>query len=292
MARAHLRHGLLFCLPALLSLLCLTLYPMGASFYYSFCNYTALKPPRWVGLANYQRMLHDEILLESLKNTLYYASFSIPLGIAVAFALAMLLNAKVRGMALYRTLFYLPSIVPVVASAVLWRWVLNPDYGLINFLLRMAHIPRPGWLSDPAWSKPALILMSTWGVGGLVVIFLAGLQGVPQELYEAAEIDGASRWQRARHITVPMMSPYLFFSLVMGVIGASQYFTQAWVITNGTGAPANATLFYAMYLFQNAFQYFKMGYACAMAWILFVIILLATLFLFRTSARFVYYGEK
>jgi multiple sugar transport system permease protein len=293
--RENLINGLLFTSPAIAGLLFLMVYPIISSLYYSFCNYSALKPPVWIGLANYKFMLQDRLLLQSLANTAVFAAFSVPLGIVVAFSLALLLNQKVKGLAIFRTLFYLPSIVPIVAGSVLWLWILNPDYGLINTVLRIisgGHISGPGWMADPAWSKPAIILMSTWGVGGSIVIFLAGLQGVPKDLYEAAELDGASSWQSVRKITVPFMSPYLFFTLVMGLIGASQYFTQAYVMTGGQGSPANSTLFFAMYLFQNAFHFFKMGYACAMAWFLFLIILAATLLIFKTSARYVYYGDR
>jgi multiple sugar transport system permease protein len=309
--RANMRNGLAFAAPALVGLLTLTAYPIIAAIYYSFCNYTALKPPVWVGGTNYVRLAHDALFYKSLGNTAFFAVLSVPLGVLVAFFLALLLNMRVPGRTFFRTVFYIPSIVPVVAGSVLWLWLLNPQYGLINYalagldsglrwldgLLAWAHIRvplgvgQPGWLADPAWAKPALVLMSTWGVGGWVVIYLAGLQDVPKELYEAAEIDGASAWDRVRHITVPFMSPHIFFTVVMGLIGASQYFSQAWVMTGGTGSPANSTLFYSMYLFQNAFQYFKMGYACAMAWVLFILILLATLLIFKTSARHVYYGE-
>ncbi len=314
MARANTRNGLLFTLPALVGLLVLTAYPVFSSLYYSFCSYSALKPAKWVGLANYQRLIHDPLARDAALNTLYYAVFSVPLGIVVAFLLAMLLNTKVKGLAFFRTLFYIPSIVPMVAGSVLWLWVLNPQYGILNWLLGLAidgvnaaihglnhfagcHIGAwgavpPGWLSDPVWAKPALILMSAWGVGGSMVIFLAGLQGVPQDQYEAAELDGASPFQKMRYVTVPFMSPYLLFSVVMGLIGSFQYFTQAWVMTGGTGSPAGSTMFYCMYLFQNAFQQFKMGYACALAWALFVAILLATLVLFKTSARLIYYGDR
>ena len=313
-SRRNLRNGLLFTAPSIIGLLALTFYPVASSLYYSFCNYTGLKPPEWVGAANYARMAHDSLLLQSLANTAMYTIFAVPITIIVAFLLAMLLNQKVKGLALYRTLFYLPSIVPVVASSVLWIWLLNPQYGLINNLLQWLHLPTSGWMAQPEnmlpsavdflrspieafrqlsfGAKPALILMSAWGVGPLMIIFLAGLQDVPKELLEAAEIDGASVVQRVRHVTIPFMSPYLFFSVVMGLIAASQYFTQAYVMTNGSGSPANSTLFYAMYLFQNAFHFFKMGYACAMAWFLFIVILGATLFIFRTSARVVYYGER
>lgn len=310
--RTNTRNGLLFVLPSLIGLAVFTAYPVVSLLYYSFCRYTALKPPTWVGLANYRMLFHDRLLLESLINTAFYTVFAVPLGIIVAFSLAVLLNAKVKGLAVFRTIFYIPSIVPVVASSVLWLWVLNPDYGLLNTLLQWLHLPTSGWMAQPDnikpglmefmrhpisafrelsfGAKPALILMSTWGVGGSMVIYLAGLQDVPQELYEAASLDGASGWQKTRHITIPFMSPYIFFTAIMGIIGSVQYFTQAWVMTGGTGGPANSTMFFAMYLFQNAFQMFKMGYACAMAWLLFLVILGVTLLIFRSSARYVYYG--
>lgn len=299
---SNTKTGLLFVSPALVGLALFTVYPVFSLIYYSFCRYSALKPPTWIGFANYTALVHDRLFLESLYNTAYYTIFSVPLGIIVAFSLAVLLNAKVKGLATFRTIFYIPSIVPVVASSVLWLWILNPDYGLLNIaingfgdFLRKLGLPGvsgPGWLASPEWSKPALIIMSTWGVGGSVVIYLAGLQDVPQDLYEAASIDGASSWQKTRHITIPFMTPYIFFTAVMGIIGSVQYFTQAWVMTGGTGGPANSTMFFAMYLFQNAFQMFKMGYACAMSWFLFVVILVATLLIFKSSARYVYYGSR
>ncbi|MBO7392716.1 MAG: sugar ABC transporter permease [Abditibacteriota bacterium] len=293
--KQNLRNGLLFCSPILVGLTLFTLYPVISSFYYSFCNYPMLKPPTWIGFENYKTLFSDPVFYKSLWNTFYYAIIATPLGIIVAFALALLLNQKVKGMAIYRTMFFVPSIVPMVASSVLWVWLLNPQYGLINGILRSIGLPPsmvPGWMADPAWAKPALILMSTWGVGGTMLIFLAGLQDVPQDLYEAADLDGASPWQKTINITLPFMSPYIFFSLVMGFIGASQYFTQAYVMTGGTGGPVDATKFYALYLFQNAFVYWKMGYACAMAWILFIIILSFTLMLFKGSAKHVYYGGE
>jgi len=304
--RANTRNGLLFVMPTLIGLAAFTVYPVVALLYYSCCRYTGLKPPSWVGLANYEMLLHDKLFLESLYNTAYYTVFAVPLGITIAFGLAVLLNAKVKGLAVFRTIFYIPSIVPVVAGSVLWLWILNPNYGLLNLmidgfggLLQKVGLPGvsgPGWLASPQWSKPALILMSTWGVGGSVVIYLAGLQDVPQELYEAASLDGASGWHKTRHITIPFMSPYIFFTSVMGIIGSVQYFTQAWIMTGGAtgspGGPANSTMFFAMYLFQNAFQLFKMGYACAMAWLLFIVILGATLLIFKSSARHIYYGGQ
>lgn len=290
----NLRNGLLFCSPAIIGLLVFTLYPVLASLYYSFCNYPMLKPAVWVGWSNYKTLFSDPVFYKSLYNTAYYAVFATPIGIIVAFLLALLLNQKVKGMAIFRTMFFVPSIVPMVAGSVLWLWLLNPQYGLINTLLQAMHVPNsmiPSWTADPQWSKPALILMSTWGVGGWMLIYLAGLQDVPQDLYEAAEIDGASAFQRMQHVTIPLMSPHLFFTLIMGFIGAAQYFTQAWIMTGG--GPVDSTRFYSLYLFQNAFSYWKMGYACSMAWILFIIILIFTLILFKSSGRFVYYsGEK
>lgn len=304
--RRHNLNGFLFCLPSIIGIAGLTIYPLISSLYYSFCSYSALKPPEWVGLGNYaliwRDLTHRGLLSEAIANTAYYAIFAVPLGILTSFFMALLLNQKVKGQAFFRTLFYVPSVVPVVATSVLWLWLLNPQWGLINRFVTLIHldillgwigVKTPiGWLADPTWSKPALILMSLWGAGNAMVIFLAGLQGVPEELYEAAELDGASAWQKTRTVTMPILSPYFLFMFVMGLIGAFQYFTQAWVMTNGTGGPANSTMMYPMYLFQNAFQFFKMGYACAMAWLLFVAIVAATVFVFRTSARFVYYGGE
>lgn len=290
--RQNLRNGLLFCSPVIIGLATFTLYPVLASLYYSFCNYPMLKPPVWVGLANYHTLFHDPVFYKSLSNTAYYAVLATPLGIITAFFMALLLNQKVKGMAIFRTMFFVPSIVPMVAGVVLWLWLLKSDNGLINIILGAMHLPTPGWMSDPLWSKPALILMSIWGVGGWMLIYLAGLQDVPIDLYEAAEIDGASPMQRMLHITIPFLSPHLFFTLIMGFIGAMGYFTQAFVMTSGKGGPVDSTRFFSLYLFQNAFMYWKMGYACAMAWILFILILLFTLFLFKTSARFVHYGGE
>ena len=290
--RRNLRNGLLFCSPILLGLAAFTVYPMLASLYYSFCNYPMLKPPVWVGLANYRTLVHDPVFYTALYNTAYFAVIATPAGIVTAFALALLLNQKVKGMAVFRTMFFVPSIVPIVAGSVLWLWILNRQYGLVNTMLVKLHIPLFNGLDDPVTAKPALILMSVWGVGAWMLIYLAGLQDVPVDLYEAAEIDGASPFQRLRHITIPFMSPHLFFTLIMGFIGAAQYFTQVYVMTNGQGGPVDSTRFFSIYLFQNAFQYFKMGYACALAWILFILILIFTLVLFKTSARHVYYGGE
>ena len=287
----NLRNGLLFVSPWLVGFLCFTLYPFLASLYFSFCDYDILSPPHWSGLANYRELLTgDPYFRTALYNTLYYTVLAVPLGIAVGVAVALLLNMKVIGVPVYRTVYYLPSIVPVVATSVLWMWLLNPQYGLVNAALGYLHLPEPGWISDPVWAKPSLVLMSVWAVGGSIVIYLAGLQDVPQELYEAAEIDGANPAQRTLSITLPLLSPVIFFNLVMGLIGSFQYFTQAYVMTQG--GPVDSTLFYAVYLFRRAFTYLDMGYASAMAWLLFLLILVLTVFTFRTAGRWVHYAGE
>jgi multiple sugar transport system permease protein len=287
-------NGLLFIAPWLVGLLIFTLYPILASFYYSFTEYDIVSAPKFVGLANYQALLTtDPLFYKGVRNTLFYAAVAIPLNIMVAIGVALLLNMRVRGMAFYRTIFFLPSIVPDIAAAMLWAWILNPQFGLANGLLRWLGLPTIGWLTDPAWSKPSLALIGLWGFGASVVIFLAALQDIPQHLYEAAELDGASTPSKIWHVTLPMLTPTIFFNLVLGVIGSFQYFTTAYVLTNGEGGPASSTLFYALLLYRNAFKYFKMGYASAMAWLLFAFILVITLIIFKTSGRWVYYeGES
>jgi multiple sugar transport system permease protein len=220
----------------------------------------------------------------------YMAVFTIPLSIVFAMTLAMLLNMKVRGQSFYRTIFYLPTIVPFVASSLLWLWIFNPQYGIINALLWFVGIQGPGWLGDPNWSKPALVVMNLWGVGGWMIIYLAGLQDVPQELYEAAEIDGATWWDKTIHLTLPFMSPYILYSLILMLIGTFQFFTQPQVMTQG--GPVDSTRVYALYLYDNAFRYFRMGYASAMAWLLFLVVVVLTVLIFKTSARRVYYAGQ
>jgi len=287
--KQHLKNGLLFTAPGIIGLVGLTLYPVLMSLYYSFCNYTVLKPPQWIGTGNYTVLANDPQLRVALSNTVVFALMSIPLGVATAFFLALLLHQKVRGMQLFRTIFYLPSVMPTVAGAVLWLWIFNPKSGLLNTAIRGLGVENaPGWLTDPLWSKPALALMGAWGVGGWMVIFLAGLQDVPVELQEAANLDGAGTMQIWRHVTLPFMSPHILFATIMGVIGVASYFAQPMVMTRG--GPADSTLMYAQYLFQNAFQYFKMGYACAMAWAMAVLLIALTFFIFRGSARHVHYA--
>jgi len=215
----------------------------------------------------------------------------VPLSIVFAITIALLLNQKIRGQTIYRTIYFLPVLVPDVALSILWIWMLNPQIGLVNTILwEVFHIQGPGWIADPAWSKPAVILMSLWTVGRSVVIYLAALQDVPQDLYDAANVDGTNWWQRIRHVTLPMISSVIFFNLITSMIGALQMFTVPYIMSNGDGRPAQSLMFYAMALYRNAFVYFKMGYACAMAWILFIIVMAATLLTFRSSERWVYYA--
>lgn len=287
--RRNLRNGLLFASPWIVGFLIFTAYPLLASLYYSCCTYSGLCAPHWIGFANYHQMLfEDDLFWKSLWNTLYMVVISLPLGMIAALALALLLNQKVRGIALYRTIYYLPSLVPAVASAILWLWLFSPEIGLINTVLGKFGIAGPAWLGDPVWAKPAMVLMGVWGAGGGVIIYLAGLQDVPTSLYEAASLDGAGSWSKFWNVTLPMISPIIFFNLIMGIIGMFQYFTQAYVMTKG--GPQDATMFYALHLFNSAFVDWKMGYASAMAWVLFAITLVCSLVVMKTSARWVYYG--
>ncbi len=283
--------GLLFISPWLIGFLWLTLYPMVASLYYSFTEYQILAAPKLIGLANYDEMfLHDKLFWISVANTLYFAFVSLPVGTVGSILLALLLNRKVRGMSLYRTLYYVPTVVPSIASVMLWAWILNPKVGLVNYILSLIGIQGPGWLNDPAWAKPALIVLSLWGMGGGVVIYLAGLQDIPAHLYEAASLDGANGIQKALHVTIPLLTPTILFNVVMGLIGAFQYFTQAFVAQGAFGGPLNSLLFYNLYLYRNAFSYYRMGYASALAWVLLVFVLAVTLGIFRTTGKWVHYG--
>ncbi len=283
--------GLLFVSPWLVGFLWLQLYPILASLYYSFTDYQILGTPHWTGFANYARMfLHDPLFWVSVRNTLFFAAVSVPLGVVIGIALALLLNARVRGLSLYRTIYYLPTMIPVVPAVMLLAWLLTPSIGPVNYLLGQLGLPEPGWLNDPAWAKPALILLALWGVGGSVVIYLAGLQDIPATLYEAAAIDGAGTWQRTWYVTIPLLTPTILFNLVVGLIGAFQYFAQAYV-AGAFGGPLNSLLFYNLYLYQNAFQYYQMGYASAMAWVLLVFVLIVTLAIFRTTGRWVHYAR-
>lgn len=290
--RKNLINGLLFTSPWIIGFLAFRVYPFFASLYYSFTFYPILDRPKWVGLDNYINLFDDPRFLTSLYNTSYYALGAVPLATFVGILLAMLLNSKVRGLSFFRTVYFLPSITPVVATAIVWLWMFDPINGVVNYLLDLVGIHGPAWMGSPTWSKPALILMSMWGVGGAVVIYLASLQDVPRELLEASELDGANSRQKIRHVTLPMISPVILFTVITGLIAAFQYFTEAFVMTGGTGSPADSTLMMSIYLYQSAFQYFKIGYASAQAWVLFLIVIGFTVLLFRLSGRFVYYGGK
>jgi multiple sugar transport system permease protein len=281
-----------FLLPWTIGLLAFTLYPMVASFIYSFSIYHSKAPLEWVGLQNYADLMKDKLFWQSLTNTLYMVAIGVPLTLLASFFCAVLLNLKVKGQSLYRVVYFLPSIVPTVASTILWLWILNPQTGILNTLLGYIGIDGPNWMSNPAWSKPGLILLGMWGMGGTIIIYLSGLQDVPVSLLEAAELDGASWWQRLLNITVPMVSPITLFNLITGVISQFQYFAQAYVFrgSHGLGYPLNSTLFYSVYLYQNGFLFSKMGYASAMAWVLFIIILICTLLLLKVSDRFTFYA--
>ncbi len=274
--------------PWVVGFLIFTLGPMLYSFWLSFQKYD-LAHGEYVGIENYRRLAaEDPLFWKSLSNTFLFALLSVPLGVAGSLGAALLLNARVRGQSLFRTLFYLPTMVPAVASALLWLWVFNPENGILNHGLGAVGVEGPAWLQDERFALLAFVIMSLWGIGGArMVIFLAGLQGVSDAYYEAATLDGASAWKRFRFVTWPLISPITFFNVIMGVIGALGVFTSAYVMTGG--GPNNATLFYNLYLFRNAFEYFKLGKASAMAWIMFVILLLLTLVQFRLSRRWVHY---
>ena len=281
--------GYLFIAPVILGYLIWVAGPMLMAIWLSLTEWDMLRPATFVGLSNYQQMLHEDLFWKSLGVTFYFTLVSVPLSLVLSFAIAMLVNVNVRGIALFRMLFYLPSIVPLVVNAVLWLWIFNSELGLLNALIHWFGLPKVLWLQDSRWSLPALIMMSQWSIGGSMVIFLAGLQGIPQHLYEAAEIDGASYWQRFWNVTIPMMSPVIFFNLVIGLIAALQNFVPGYLMTQG--GPENSTLFYGLYIFWSAFRDFKMGYAAALSLVLFAIVLLLSVFVFRYLGRLVYYEE-
>jgi len=286
--KRNLIKGLLFTSPWLIGFSVFILYPVIMSIYYSFCHYSVLQPPRFVGLLNYKDLFTDPIFWKSLWNTFYFVAFMIPLGLITSLGLAMLLNTKVRNMAFYRLIFFIPSLVPMVAGSILWMWIFNGEYGLLNnFLIKIGITNPPNWLMDIRFAKSAIVIMSLWGLGQMIVIYLAGLQDVPVSLIESADLDGANWFGRLKHITIPMISPVIYFNVVMAIIGSFQVFAQPYIMTGG--GPQRSTTFYSLYLFQTAFEDFRMGYASAMAWILFAIILVLTLFITRASREKVYY---
>ncbi|MDR3688348.1 MAG: sugar ABC transporter permease [Fimbriimonas sp.] len=288
-ARQYLT-GYLFIAPWLIGFLVFTVWPFFQSIYLSFTRYNIVSPAKWVGVSNYRMLLtQDELFWKSAWVTIKFALFSVPLGIVAGVSLALLLNLNVKGITTFRTIFYLPSIVPTVATSVLFIWILNPTIGLVNRVLMLAGIQGPSWLNTAPWAFYSLVMMSLWGVGGSMIIYLAGLKDIPQHLYEAATIDGANAFRKMRHITLPMMTPVIFFNLVMGIIGTFQYFTQAYVIAP-SGGPGDSTYFYSLYLYNRAWKYLDMGYASAMAWMLFLLIIVLTGLVFKTQKRWVHYG--
>jgi len=290
--RRRLLTGLLFVSPWIVGFLAFTVYPVIATIIYSFCDYDVLSNPVWVGTMNYREIFKDHIFWQALRNTFAYAAFALPLGLVTSLSVALLLNQKVKARSTFRAIFFLPSLIPIVASSMIWLWILNGNFGLLNYALHDLGIQHPPqWLADPAWTKPALVLMSLWGVGNAVVIYLAALQDVPRALYESAELDGAGTWARLRHVTIPMISPVIYFNLIMGIIGSLQVFSQAFIMLGG-GGPQRSALFYAVYLYQNAFEYGQMGYACAMALLLFAIILCLTWLATRVTRGHVYYAGE
>lgn len=280
----------IFMLPVILGLLLFYLGPMLASLYFSFTDYDMLSAAEWVGLENYRALTDDDIFWKSLRVTVLYSAVSVPMVLVLALGLALLLNQKVKGVTFFRTIYYLPTVMSGVAVATLWKWIFNTDYGILNLLLDKVGIRGPAWLVDESWAIWALILTSAWTVGGSMLIFLAGLQSIPADLYEAAEIDGAGSWNRFRNITVPLLSHVTFFNLILGIIGALQVFTEGFVLTGG--GPNNSTLLLSIYLYRNAFEYLKMGYASALAWVMFLIVLLLTLLVFKSAPMWVHYQES
>lgn len=311
------RAALLFASPWMVGFTLLVAWPFAASIYWSFCKFDLINPPQWVGTENYSRLMSElrdgTGFAVAIRNTAYYAALSVPLSIGVGMLLAIMLSWKVRGQAIYRTLFYLPAVIPVVAASVLWLWLLDPADGMVNYLLGWIGVADQNWLTQarsavsPAgvetvqgWvqgknslalfgSKDALILMSVWAVGNAMIIFLAAIGDVPESLYEAATIDGAGWWSKFRHVTLPMLSPVILFNLIMGLIRSVQMFASVYVLSEGTGQPGDSLLVFSLHLFLSAFSDLEMGYASAMAWVVFVLLVVATLMLFRTSRYWVYY---
>jgi len=290
-ARVEERYGYLFISPWLIGFVLLTGGPVLASLFLGFTLFDIVNAPRWVGVGNYVAMTQDFLFWIALKNTIVYSLSTVWVSLTGSFLIALVLNRDIKGLSFFRTLFYLPSVISGVAVTLLWIWMFQPDFGIINQLLwSLFRIQGPRWFSADEWVMPSLIIMTLWGAGGSIIINLARLQSIPTELYEAAEIDGAGAWRRLLHITLPLMTPVIFFQLIMGVIGSFQVFTVAYVVSGGR--PTYGWLFYVLYLYRNGFEYYKFGYASAMAWILLAILLGLTLLMFSTARRWVYYEAE
>jgi multiple sugar transport system permease protein len=284
--------GMAFISPWLVGFIVFTLVPICLCLYYSFCKFNLLTPPRWIGLDNYRAMLSDATFWQAARNTTVYAAMAVPAGVLVSLGLAMLLTVQIPGRTFWRAVIFLPSLVPTVASAMVWMWLLNAKLGLFNIIISKFGIDPPKWLADPAWALPALAIMSLWGVGNAVVIYLAGLQDIPRDLYEAAELDGAGILARMRHVTLPMLSPVIFYNLVIAIIGTLKYFDMPYIMGAIGLGPGHSAYVLSMYVYDNAFLYVKMGYASALGWILLLMVLLLTAMAFWSSKRWVHYDDK
>jgi multiple sugar transport system permease protein len=290
--RRKILTGLAFISPWIVGFFLFTLYPLLASLYYSFTDFSLFGSPEWLGLENYIHLFNDPKFYKSLSNTLIFAIMVVPASIILALILAILLNNTLRGNSIFRTLVFMPTVVPAVAAAVIWIWILNPQWGLLNGFLRMINIQGPPWLSNPDWAKPALLIITLWMIGSDMILYLAGLQEIPNDYYESAALDGANSWQKTIHITVPLLTPVMFFHLINAFIWSFQYFSVPFIVgVEGRGKPADSLLFYSIYLYQNGFRYLKMGYASAMAWLLFIVVMLCTILIFRSSKKWVNYGN-
>jgi multiple sugar transport system permease protein len=286
--------GWVFIIPAVLGLILFKVGPVLASLAFSFTKYDIISPPKYIGIENYRKLMTDAFWLKSIQVTLKYTVLFIPLALIVAYVIALLMSQDLKGIHIYRTMWYLPSLVPVVAGAIVWRWALNPEFGPINYPLRVLGLDAPGWLTDPRWIIPSVVLIQLWAVGSSALIFLAAIKGVPETYYEAAEVDGANTWTRFWNITLPMTSSVIFFQLILLVITSFQVFGVAYILFSGQttsdpAGPGNSALFYVLYTYRNAFGYFKNGYASAMAWIMFIVVMLLTILFFRTQKMWVYY---
>ena len=280
MRRMEARNGFLFVLPWIIGFLIFTLYPILSSLYYSLCDYNVISAPRFVGLRNYEKLFRDRTFIKACQNTLYMIGVGVPITTLTAVTVSLLLNNKsLRGTSWMRVVFFIPTLVPTVVGCLLWIWVMQPETGIVNNILGMFGISGPGWLSSPTWAKPAFILMMVWTCGNAIIIYLAGLQDVPESLYDAAKIDGANFFQQSVFVSIPLIRSTILYNVVTLIIGVFQWFAEPYIMTEG--GPSNATMFYSLYLYQNAFQFFKMGYASAQAWIMLAVALVIILVLFK-----------
>lgn len=290
--RREALEGYLFVLPWVVGFLVFTAGPLLSSFYLSFTEWGFVDRPKFVGLDNYREILDDPIFEIAVRNTLKYTLITVPLVVLAALGLALLMTRDLRGMHVFRTIYYIPAVIGGVAMALVWSWVFNPDNGILNYLLGQAHLTQPNWLGSPTWAPRAVILLSVWNLGFPMIVLIAGLQNIPKDLYEAAVLDGANGWQKLRSITLPLLSPTLFFVLVTSLISAFQIFDVVFVISQGDGRPLRSTLMYLLYYYQNAFNYLEMGYASALVWVLFLGTMAMTLLVFKTSSLWVFYESE